>query len=70
MEKLTKQVKKENEKELKKAISNLNKAKKEDFTDLWYYSEKLTKRQKEKTKREQKEIIKNKIYRSTYFFKE
>lgn len=61
MEKLTKQVKKENEKELKKAISNLNKAKKEDFTDLWYYSEKLTKRQKEKTKSEQKEIIKNKI---------
>lgn len=62
MEKLTKQVKKENEKELKKAISNLNKAKKEDFTNLWYYSEKLTKRQKEKlTKSEQKEIIKNKI---------
>ena len=62
MEKLTKQVKKENEKELKKAISNLNKAKKEDFTDLWYYSEKLTKRQKEKlTKSEQKEILKNKI---------
>lgn len=61
MEKLTKQVKKENEKELKKAISNLNKAKKEDFTNLWYYSEKLTKRQKEKTKNEQKEIIKNKI---------
>lgn len=62
MEKLTKQVKKENEKELKKAISNLNKAKKEDFTNLWYYSEKLTKRQKEKlTKSEQKEILKNKI---------
>lgn len=62
MEKLTKQVKKENEKELKKAISNLNKAKKEDFINLWYYSEKLTKRQKEKlTKSEQKEIIKNKI---------
>lgn len=62
MEKLTKQVKKENEKELKKAISNLNKAKKEDFTNLWYYSEKLTKRQKEKlTKSEQKEIIKNNI---------
>lgn len=62
MEKLTKQVKKENRKELKKAISNLNKAKKEDFTNLWYYSEKLTKRQKEKlTKSEQKEIIKNKI---------
>lgn len=62
MEKLTKQVKKENEKELKKAISNLNKAKKEDFINLWYYSEKLTKRQKEKlTKKEQKEILKNKI---------
>lgn len=62
MEKLTKQVKKENEKELKKAISDLNKAKKEDFTNLWYYSEKLTKRQKEKlTKNEQKEILKNKI---------
>lgn len=62
MEKLTKQVKKENQKELKKAISNLNKAKKEDFTNLWYYSEKLTKRQKEKlTKSEQKEILKNNI---------
>lgn len=62
MKKLTKQVKKENEKELKKAISNLNKAKKEDFINLWYYSEKLTKRQKEKlTKKEQKEILKNKI---------
>lgn len=62
MEKLTKQVKKENEKELKKAISNLNKAKKEDFINLWYYSEKLTKRQKEKlTKKEQKEILKNEI---------
>lgn len=62
MEKLTKQVNKENKKELKKAISNLNKAKKEDFTNLWYYSEKLTKRQKEKlTKSKQKEIIKNEI---------
>lgn len=62
MEKLTKQVNKENKKELKKAISDLNKAKKEDFTNLWYYSEKLTKRQKEKlTKSEQKEIIKNEI---------
>lgn len=62
MEKLTKQVKKENQKELKKAISNLNKAKKEDFINLWYYSEKLTKRQKEKlTKSEQKEILKNNI---------
>lgn len=67
MEKLTKQVKKENQKELKKAISNLNKAKKEDFTNLWYYSEKLTKRQKEKlenkeiTTKEVKEILKNKI---------
>ena len=67
MEKLTKQVKKENQKELKKAISNLNKAKKEDITNLWYYSEKLTKRQKEKlenkeiTTKEVKEILKNKI---------
>lgn len=62
MKKLKKQVEKENRKELKKAISNLNKAKKEDFTNLWYYSEKLTKRQKEKlTKSEQKEIIRNKI---------
>ena len=62
MEKLINQVKKENKKELKKAISNLNKAKKEDFTNLWYYSEKLTKRQKEKlTKSEQKEILKNQI---------
>ena len=62
MEKLIKQVKKENKKELKKAISNLNKAKKEDLKNLWYYSEKLTKRQKEKlTKKEQKEILKNKI---------
>lgn len=61
MEKLKKQVKKENEKELKKAISNLNKAKKEDLQNLWYYREKLTKRQKEKTKSEQKKIIKNKI---------
>lgn len=62
MKKLKKQVEKENRKELKKAISDLNKAKKEDFTNLWYYSEKLTKRQKEKlTKNEQKEIIRNKI---------
>lgn len=62
MEKLINQVKKENKKELKRAISNLNKAKKEDFTNLWYYSEKLTKRQKEKlTKSEQKEILKNQI---------
>ena len=62
MKKLKKLVEKENKKELKKAISNLNKAKKEDFINLWYYSEKLTKRQKEKlTKSEQKEIIKNNI---------
>jgi len=62
MKKLIKQVEKENKKELKKALTNLNKAKKEDFTNLWYYSEKLTKRQKEKlTKSEQKEILKNKI---------
>ena len=67
MEKLKKLVEKENKKELKKAISNLNKAKKEDFTKLWYYSEKLTKRQKEKlenkkiTVKEVKETLKNKI---------
>lgn len=67
MEKLKRQVEKENKKELKKAISNLNKAKKEDLTDLWYYREKLTKRQKEKlenkeiTTKEVKEILKNKI---------
>lgn len=67
MEKLKKEVTKENNKQLKKAISNLNKAKKEDFIDLWYYNEKLTKRQKEKlenkeiTTKEIKEMLKNKI---------
>ena len=67
MEKLRNEVIKENNKQSKKAISRLNKAKKEDITDLWYYSEKLTKRQKEKlatkkiTTKEAKEIIKNEI---------
>ena len=67
MEKLKNAVIKENNKQLKKAISNLNKAKKEDLLNMWYYSEKLTKRQKEKlenkelTTKEAKNIIKNKI---------
>jgi len=62
MKKLKKEVIKENKKGLKKALNNLNKAKKENFINLWYYSEKLTKREKENlTKKEQKEIIKNKI---------
>lgn len=67
MEKLKNEVIKENNKQSKKAISRLNKAKKEDITDLWYYNEKLTKRQKEKlatkkiTTKEVKEIIKNEI---------
>lgn len=67
MEKLKNEVIKENNKQSKKAISRLNKAKKEDITDLWYYNEKLTKRQKEKlatkkiTTKEAKEIIKNEI---------
>lgn len=67
MEKLKKLVEKENNKQLKKAISNLNKAKKEDIINLWYYNEKLTKTQKEKlqnkkiTTKEVKEILKNKI---------
>ena len=67
MEKLKNEVIKENNKQLKKSISNLNKAKKEDLLDMWYYAEKLTKRQKEKlenkelTIKEAKNIIKNKI---------
>lgn len=67
MEKLKNAVIKENTKQLKKAISNLNKAKKEDLLNMWYYTEKLTKRQKEKlvakeiTAAEAKTIIKNKI---------
>ena len=67
MEKLKKQIFKENDKQLKKAISNLNKAKKEEILNLWYYNEKLTKRQKEKlaskelTTKEAKNIIKDKI---------
>lgn len=67
MEKLKELVKKENNKQLKKALSNLKKAKKSDLIDLWYYNEKLTKRQieklnnKELTTNEVKEIIKNKI---------
>lgn len=67
MEKLKNEVIKENKKQLKKALSNLNKAKKEDITNLWYYNEKLTKRQKEKlnnkelTTKEAKSILKNKI---------
>ena len=67
MEKLKKEVMKENNKQLKKSISNLNKAKKENILNQWYYSEKLTKRQKEKlenkeiTVKEVKEILKNKI---------
>ena len=67
MEKLKNEVIKENNKQLKKSISNLNKAKKEDIINLWYYNEKLTKRQKEKlenkelTIKEVKSILKNKI---------
>lgn len=67
MEKLKNEVIKENKKQLKTSLSNLNKAKKEDIIDLWYYNEKLTKRQKEKLKdkelttKEAKSILKNKI---------
>ena len=67
MEKLKELVKKENNKQLKKALSNLKKAKKSELIDLWYYNEKLTKHQieklnnKELTTSEAKEIIKNKI---------
>ena len=67
MEKLKNHVKKENAKQLKKAISDLKKAKKSDFIDLWYYREKLTARQTEKlnnkelTTKEVKEILQNKI---------
>lgn len=67
MEKLKKLVEKENKKALKKAISDLKKAKKSDLIDLWYYREKLTARQLEKfnnkelTTKEIKEILQNKI---------
>lgn len=67
MEKLKNAVIKENNKQFKKAISNLNKAKKEDMINMWYYTEKLTKRQFEKLKdkkitvKDIKEILKNKI---------
>lgn len=67
MEKLKELVKKENNKQLKKALSNLKKAKKSELIDLWYYNEKLTARQIEKLNNkelptsEAKEIIKNKI---------
>lgn len=67
MEKLKELVKKENNKQLKKALVNLRKAKKSELINLWYYNEKLTARQieklnnKELTTNEAKEIIKNKI---------
>ena len=67
MEKLKKLVEKENNKQLKKAISDLRKAKKSDIIDLWYYREKLTKRQieklnnKELTTKEVKKTLKKKI---------
>ena len=67
MEKLKKEIVKENNKQLKKALHNLNKAKKDDIKNLWYYNEKLTKTQKEKlenkkiTVKEIKETLKNKI---------
>lgn len=67
MEKLKKLVERENNKELKKAISNLKKINTNDIINLWYYREKLTKRQFEKvqnnelTTKTTKEIISNKI---------
>ena len=67
MEKLKNLVEKENKKALKKAISDLKKAKKNDLIDLWYYREKLTNKQLEKlnnkelTTKEVKEILRNKI---------
>lgn len=67
MEKLKNCVEKENAKQLKKALSDLKKAKKSDLIDLWYYREKLTARQieklinKELTTKEIKEILQNKI---------
>ena len=67
MEKLKNHTKKENAKQLKKAISDLKKAKKSDLIDLWYYREKLTARQLEKfnnkelTTKDAKEILQNKI---------
>lgn len=67
MEKLKNCVEKENTKQLKKALSDLKKAKKSDLIDLWYYREKLTNKQLEKlnnkglTTKETKEILQNKI---------
>lgn len=67
MEKLKKLVERENNKELKKAISKLKKASSNDILDSWYYKEKLTKRQLEKiqnnelTTKTTKELIENKI---------
>ena len=67
MEKLKELVKKENNKQLKKALVDLRKAKKSELINLWYYNEKLTARQieklndKELTTTKAKEIIKNKI---------
>jgi len=67
MEKLKKLVERENNKELKKAISNLKKVSSNDIINLWYYREKLTKRQFEKvqnnelTTKTTKELIYNKI---------
>ena len=67
MEKLKNNVKKENAKQLKKAISDLKKAKKSDLIDLWYYREKLTAQQieklnnKELTTKEIKEMLQKKI---------
>ena len=67
MEKLKNHVKQENAKQLKKAISDLKKAKKSNLIDLWYYREKLTNKQLEKlnnkelTTKEAKEILQNKL---------
>lgn len=67
MEKLKNEVIKENQKQLKKAIGNVRKAKKDDILTSWYYKEKLTNKQIEKlnnkkiTIAEVKETIKNKI---------
>lgn len=67
MKKLLKLIEKDNKTELKKALANLNKAKKDDLLNCWYYTEKLTNRQlqklnnKELTTKEIKEILKNKI---------
>ena len=67
MEKWKELVKKENNKQLKKALVDLRKAKKSELINSWYYNEKLTARQieklndKELTTTKAKEIIKNKI---------